>query len=905
MTDSQALKILFVEDVPEDLELAKRRIKSNGIIFESFLAEKEDEFLKGLYEFKPDIIVSDYMLPEFDGMRALELALTYNSNIPFIILTGSMNEEIAVEAMKAGATDYILKERISRLPFAVMEAINVKKALVEKKIALDALNSMSEIVEQSPFSVISTGLEGTIASWNKGAERIFGYSSEEAVGKNISLVYHEDDLNMLNNEIIKPLLSKGYGQIQTRLVRKGGEMFIGSLSLWLVKDGAGIPVGMVGYTFDITKEVEAENELRIKDQAIESDIDGIVLVGLDGNVTYANHSAYKMWGYTNKEEVIGKNVKEFVASEKDGEFILKELREHAFKFEFNARRKDNSEFPVWLSASRIRDEKGEIISYMGSLVDYTEKKKTEEAIETSEKMYRLLAENTLDCIWSMDMNLTFTYTNHAIYDILGYLPEEWIGSNLQDHCTEENFMEMKEYMAQALENAPISEGIRFQVDLLDKTKQTVPVEIIGKMIFDENGVPISLQGTTRDVTQRVKAENALKESEERLELAMTVSEHGFWVWNLDQDEFYFNPKLYIMLGYDDQEFPMSIDAWGELMHPDDRKLVMPEIIDSIHNDRPFRFEIRMEAKSGDWIWVLAKGNTFYLKSGKHWAIGTLVDITERKKTEEQMLLAKIAAEEANRCKNELLANMNHELRTPLNSIIGFSGVLLDGGLGEFSAEQEKYIRLMNNEGHRLLSLINHVLDISKIESDGLTLNFSKFDPVLVAENVVESTEILAKKKNIRLSISTDRNIGTITADEEKFIEILYNLVENAIKFTPNEGNIIVVMNRRGEEIEVSVQDTGIGIAKKDRERIFDAFVQVDGSTTRRYGGAGLGLVLVREYLKMHNGCIRVESEPDNGSKFIFKIPVYPVKKETNEKKGPIQRGICKPKSPRHSQSAKP
>jgi PAS domain S-box-containing protein len=466
-------------------------------------------------------------------------------------------------------------------------------------------------------------------------------------------------------------------------------------------------------------------------------------------------------------------------------------------------------------------------------------------------------------------------------------------------------MKMMEYVRIGMEYAPSSKGILFQVEMLDKKGNSVPVEIMGKVIFDENGAPVSIQGTSRDITKRVQAENALKESEERLELALMVSEHGFWVWDLDLDEFYFNPKSYIMLGYEEDEFPLSIDAWGKLMHPDDRKLILPEIIDSVENGKPFSFEIRMASKSGDWAWILAKGNTFNLKSGKHWAIGTLVDITESKKTEEQMLLARVAAEEANRCKNELLANMNHELRTPLNSIIGFSDVLLDGSLGQVNNEQEKYLRLMNNEGHRLLNLINHVLDLSKIESDGITLSFSKFDPVLVAESVMESMERLAKKKNIRMSMSTDRNIGTITADADKFREILYNLVENALKFTPEEGNIIVVMNRRDEEIEVSVQDTGIGIAEKDRERIFDAFVQVDGSNTRRYGGAGLGLVLVKEYLRMHNGCIRVESEPGKGSKFIFKIPVYPIKKERSEYRNSMRRGIYRSKHQRHSQTPKP
>lgn len=875
MVEGHVLKILFIEDMPEDLELAKRKIKSSGIEFESYLAETEDEFLKGLYEFKPDIIISDYLLPGFDGMKALELALTYDAAIPFIILTGAANEEIVVDAMKTGANDYILKERINRLPFAIQEAMEKKNALIKTKKATESLEYLSQIIEQSPYTIISTDMDGIITSWNKGAEIMYKYPEKEILGQNISILYPEKDYSILQEKVIDPLIENGQNYQEIRLKRKDGTMFIGALSLWLLKNRSGQPMGMVGYTRDITKEKKAEEELRIKGQAIEYSIDGISMMNLEGRVTYANQSTLKMWGYTKKEEVIGRRLEDFWCNKQKASDLLKNMDIQGIKDELLALKKDGTTFPVWVSATVIKDMNNNPIAYMGSFVDISERKKTENELKESEELYRLLAENTLDCIWVMNNDMVFTYVNPAITAILGFTPEEWVGSKLEDHCDKENYQKMMGFVQMGM-NDPINfPGIVFQVEVLNKRGEQVPVEIIGKVVADEDGNPAVLQGTTRDITSRVLAKKALKESEEQLRLAMAVSEHGFWDWNLENNEFYFSPKSYSMLGYDDNEFSMSPEKWGELMHPDDRNTILPDIISSIEKKEGFNFELRMISKSGNYRWIQAKGATFSSKEGSIRAIGTLVDINERKKTEEQMLLARIAAEEANRCKDELLANMNHELRTPLNSVIGYAEVMLEQNEEPLSSEHIRYLGIIDNAGHKLLGLINNVLNLAQVESDGIGLKFTTFESAETIETVVSDTKRLALKKKISVNVSIDENVSDVTADAKKFKEILYNLMENALKFTPENGTITIKASVKNDEIIVSVEDTGIGIEDKDKERIFDPFVQVDGSNTRRYGGAGLGLVLVKEYLKMHNGVIWVESEPGKGSKFTFKVPVYP------------------------------
>ncbi|WP_340818494.1 PAS domain S-box protein [Methanolobus sp. WCC4] len=753
----QVLKILFIEDMPEDVELAKRKIRESGITFETYVAGNEDEFLRGLYKFKPDIIISDYLLLEFDGMKALEITLTYDDTIPFMILTRSANEELIVDAMKAGANDYLLKERINRLPFAIKEAMEKRNALKETKKAIGSLEFLSQIIEQSPYAVVSTDMHGTITSWNKSAERLYGYSANEALGQNISLVYLESDFVILQKDIIEPLIENGSNHKQVRLKRKDGTTFTGSLSLWTIRGRAGQPIGMVGYALDITKEKEAES-----------------------------------------------------------------------------------------------------------------------ALKESEERYRLLAENTLDCIWMMNTDLVFTYVNPAIYTMLGFTPEEWIGSKLSDHCDEENFRKMLGYAQAGMADPNNFTSITFQTEFFNINGKRVPVEIIGKVLTDEDGRTIALQGTTKDITNKLLAEKALKESEERLKLAMKVSEHGFWEWDIESDNFYFSPGSYKMFGYEDEEFPMSIEKWKEMMHPDDRKNIMPVIIRSIEEGGAFNFEIRMLTISGKWRWILAKGSTFKGENKNRRAIGTLVDITERKKAEEQMILARIAAEDANRCKNELLANMNHELRTPLSSVIGYSDVLLDPGNDNLTSEQKKHLMTINTAGCKLLNLVNNMLDLAHIESDDMTIRFSKFDPVKSIEKMIEGTTLLAKKKRITIDVNVHENITDITADIDKFRKIVYNLIENALKFTPENGTVTVDVMIRNDDIEVSVEDTGIGINESDRKRIFDPFVQVDGSHTRGFGGAGLGLVLVKEYLKMQKGTIWVESENGKGSKFTFRIPVSPL-----------------------------
>ena len=228
---------------------------------------------------------------------------------------------------------------------------------------------------------------------------------------------------------------------------------------------------------------------------------------------------------------------------------------------------------------------------------------------------------------------------------------------------------------------------------------------------------------------------------------------------------------------------------------------------------------------------------------------------------------------ANKHKSDFLANMSHELRTPLNAIIGFSEVLLERLFGDLNLKQDDYLKDIHSSGRHLLSLINEILDLSKIEAGRMELELSCVDVALTVANALTLVRERAQHHAITLVQDVDPALGTVVADERKLKQILLNLLSNAVKFTSDGGRIDVTARRAGAFAEIAVRDTGIGIAAADQDAVFEEFRQVGRDYTRKQEGTGLGLALTRKFVELHGGTIRLESEPGRGSTFTFTIPL--------------------------------
>ncbi len=253
--------------------------------------------------------------------------------------------------------------------------------------------------------------------------------------------------------------------------------------------------------------------------------------------------------------------------------------------------------------------------------------------------------------------------------------------------------------------------------------------------------------------------------------------------------------------------------------------------------------------------------------------GTLRDVTEKRNNEKLLVEAKLLAENASRTKSEFLSNVSHELRTPLNLVLGYSDILLEGDANSLTEKQRKYVEAIKTGGTRLLDQVNSLIYISEIETGS-----AKFEPTVffvpeLISDIKRITGSIAFKKRIAIEFNIESNIREVYADVSKFKTILHHLITNAIKFTPDDGRISVNMCLDNEHnLQVTVKDTGIGIAEEDMNKLFKPFVQLDGSINRKYGGTGLGLSLVKELVEMHGGTIAVKSKVGEGSDFTFVIP---------------------------------
>ena len=279
-----------------------------------------------------------------------------------------------------------------------------------------------------------------------------------------------------------------------------------------------------------------------------------------------------------------------------------------------------------------------------------------------------------------------------------------------------------------------------------------------------------------------------------------------------------------------------------------------------------RMDARLrEIAAGDFSRHVAVGNRDEL--------GTLAANLNRMSDELGRLYQQLEA--ANRHKSEFLANMSHELRTPLNAVIGFSDVLLERTFGELNAKQEQYVSIILGSGKHLLSLINDILDLSKIEAGRMELELGPFDLALAIENTVTFVRDRAARHGVALEIAVEPELEPCVGDERKIKQVLLNLLSNAVKFTPDGGSVAVRAARADGAVAVAVSDTGIGIAPEDQEAIFEEFRQVGTDYARKREGTGLGLALTRKFVELHGGQITVESEPGKGSTFTFTLPVRP------------------------------
>ncbi len=338
-----------------------------------------------------------------------------------------------------------------------------------------------------------------------------------------------------------------------------------------------------------------------------------------------------------------------------------------------------------------------------------------------------------------------------------------------------------------------------------------------------------------------------------------------------------NPVWERTLGFTVEE--LKAKPFIEFVHPEDREATIAEAQKLMTGVDTIAFENRYLCKDGTYKWLLWSA-TVSKEEQLYYAVAR--DNTSRKQSEEAIRQAKEEAERANRVKSEFLSRMSHELRTPLNAVIGFSEMLLERVVGGLTAKQEEFLRDIRDSGMHLLALINDILDISKVEAGRMELTFVETDLREVVEAALTTLGPLIGQKHLDVSTTLDPSLTVIRADKIRLKQILYNLLSNAAKFTPEGGQIRVEVHQVSGDVELAVVDTGPGIAAEDQAKLFQEFSQVQVRQVAQEG-TGLGLSLVRRLVDLHGGRVWVESEVGKGSRFIVRLPLAAAA-------GPLPRG---------------
>ncbi len=520
--------------------------------------------------------------------------------------------------------------------------------------------------------------------------------------------------------------------------------------------------------------------------------------------------------------------------------------------------------------------RGEFTGLVGYCFDITDQKKVEQKLRNKKQRFELALEATGLGIWDWNIVTGEMVFNRRFTEILGfeYNEMERRFGCLDDLIHPEDSPIVREKLQRHLEGR--SSIYESEHRIKTKYGDWVWVQDRGKVVQrDSSGKPLRMTGTHRDTTMRKEMEDSMQ----RLSLVASRANIGVVIANAEGCVEWVNYAFERMSGYD--LFDLEGKRAGVLLQgPGSDPEVISQMRECIRQKKEFHTEILNYHKSGQPYWVEIDATPIFDMKGK--AIQYIAiesDITARKAAEQEMKKAKEAAESANRAKSDFLANMSHEIRTPMNAVMGMTTLLLDTDLNDDQLDFAKTIQTSNES---LLNVINDILDFSKIESGKLDLEDVAYSLTSCVEEAMELFGPKAAETGLELLSHIDDHVPEyVIGDPTRLRQILINLVGNAMKFTAR-GEVVATVTldeMQGEDylLRFSVRDTGIGIPKARQDILFEAFSQVDSSTTRQYGGTGLGLVISKRLCQLMGGDIGLQSEEGKGSEFYFTIKLKPDK----------------------------
>lgn len=619
----------------------------------------------------------------------------------------------------------------------------------------------------------------------------------------------------------------------------------------------------------------AESETRYR-MLYENASIGIYQTTPEGKVLLSNQALLNILGYKSFDELKERDIDkgDFDPTYSRDEFKrLMETEGQIQGLESLWMRQDGKTVYVRENAKAIRDEKGKIIYYDGTIEDISDRKLAEKALQRSEERFRQIAKQSREVVWEVDENGLYTYVSPLSQSVLGYLPEELIGiKHFYDLHPEAERDDFRKVAMEVFKNKASFHD--FVSEACKRNGERIWVITNGVPILDEKGSLTGYRGADSDITERIQRENLLK----KLTQAVEQSPVSIIITDVEGAIEYGNPKACETTGYSLEE--LAGENPRILKSGYKPSSWYNSLWTTISSGKIWQGEFLNKRKNGELYWESATISPIFDNEGN--IINFLAvkeDITNIKKLISELHEAKDRAESSDILKSAFIKNISHEIRTPLNGIVGMSEQIVNPTISQ--QNKELLLTLIKESSTRLINTVNNYLDISMIVSGNMVVKAQPFNLIKLLSEIRNEIQVESsyKKLDLNLLLPNDKEQLMVNSDEDLIRKILLHLLSNAIKFT-DSGSVNFGFNLQENGIELFITDTGVGINSDFVPHISEVFTQADVSDTRAYDGSGLGLAISYRLVHLLEGDIRVESELDKGTSFFI---TFPLKEGVGEK----------------------
>ena len=754
----------------------------------------------------------------------------------------------------------------------ITERKNAELALTE------ASQQISNILESITDAFMAIDAQWRYTYVNATAEKLLSRSRNDLLGRSMWEVFPAEGES--NSRVYQE-----FHRVVNEQVSLKFEEFSPSLQIYIEVSAYPAAEGLTAYWSDISDRKRTEEELRQKNAILnlinESAPTPIFVKDREGRIIYANPATLDVLGKP-AAEVIGRRDRDLYPIAELGAIVSENDRRimESGKTEVVEESPDGLRTFVSMKAP-YRNQAGEVIGLIGISSDITNRKRAEVAMQEQTKLLQVIIDSIGDGLILANQQREFVLFNRAAVGIFGQLSnekscEEWsstYGLFLADKKT--FFPDAELPLARAIKGEYVND---VEVFVRREDSEGRWISISGYPVVDASSQIKGGVIVCRDITERKQAEAAMQESEERFR--NMANNAPFKVWVTDSTGYctFLSESWYEFTGQS-EETGLGL-GWVNALHPEDREQAKKAFLTANERQEPYSVEYRLQRKDGGYSWAIDAAAPRFSKSGQFEGyIGSVIDITERKQVENErdMVLqleqtARAEAERANRIKDEFLAVLSHELRSPLNPILGWSQLLVGGKLN--ASQSAKAFETIERNARLQSQLIEDLLDVSRILQGKLRLNVAPMNLETIIPSAVETVQLAAEAKKIQIQTILNPNVGQVLGDTSRLQQIVWNLLSNAVKFTPEGGRIEVRLVQIARQAQIQVTDTGKGIIPDFLPYVFDHFRQEDGATTRKFGGLGLGLAIVRQLVELHGGTVFAESAGEGkGAAFTVRLPL--------------------------------